>query len=100
MRGEFLLGLNREAHEGAGVNAGDSAKVELGLDTAPRDVEVPEPLVTALDRDSVPRAGREALAYTHREEYVCRIEDAKRDVTRERRVTQALLMLREGRTRS
>src|SRR3979409_2041985 len=27
MRGEFLLGLNREVREGAGVNAGDSVNV-------------------------------------------------------------------------
>lgn len=69
MRGEFLLGLNREVCEGAGVNARDSVKVELGLDTAPRDVEVPEPLATALDGDSVARATFEALTYTHREEH-------------------------------
>ena len=62
MRGGFLF--NREVREGA--SAGDSMKVELGLDIARRDVEVSEPLATAIDRDSVTRAGCEALAYTHR----------------------------------
>ena len=46
------------------------------------------------------RAAYEALAYTHRKEYARWIEDAKRDETRQGRVTQALKMLREGKTRS
>lgn len=36
--GVYLLGLNREAREGAGVDAGDTVAVELELDQAPRDV--------------------------------------------------------------
>jgi hypothetical protein len=100
MRGEFLLGLNREVREGAGVDAGDSVELEIGLDTAPRDVDVPAALATALDGDTVAGATFKALAYTHRKEYARWIEDAKRDETRQRRVEQALEMLRAGKTRS
>jgi len=100
MRGEFLLGLSREVRDGAGVKAGDSVHVELGLDAAPREVEVPKPLAAALDADPVASAAFAALAYTHRKEFARWIEDAKRDETRQRRVTQALQMLREGKTRS
>jgi uncharacterized protein YdeI (YjbR/CyaY-like superfamily) len=38
------------------------------------------------------------LAFTHRKEYARWVRDAKRQDTRERRVTQALEMLREGKT--
>jgi Bacteriocin-protection, YdeI or OmpD-Associated/Domain of unknown function (DUF1905) len=100
MRGEFLLGLNREVRDGAGVKAGDSAQVELGLDTAPRDVEVPKPLADALDADPVASAAFAGLAYTHRKEFARWIDDAKRDETRQSRVAQALQMLHEGKTRS
>ena len=100
MRGEFLLGLNREVREGVGANAGDSVEVEIGLDPSRREVEVPEALARALDRDQVARARFDALAYTHRKEYARWIEDAKRDETRRRRVEQALEMLRAGKTRS
>ena len=100
MRGEFLLGLNRAVREEAGVEAGDTVKVELELDNAPREVEVPQALVDALARDPAARAVFEALAYTHRKEYARWIEEAKRDETRQRRVTQALQMLREGKKRS
>jgi len=100
MRGEFLLGLNHQVREGAGVSAGDCVELEISLDTAPRDVDVPEDLVTALDGDPVACAAFKALAYTHRKEYARWIDDAKREETRRRRVDQALEMLRAGRTRS
>src|SRR3954471_24916044 len=90
MRGEFLLGLNREVREGAGVNAGD----------APRQIDLPESLAAALERASLAGAAFKALSYTHRKEYARWIEDAKRDETRQRRVQQALEMLRAGKTRS
>jgi uncharacterized protein YdeI (YjbR/CyaY-like superfamily) len=61
---------------------------------------VPAALATALDGDTVAGATFKALAYTHRKEYARWIEDAKRDETRQRRVEQALEMLRAGKTRS
>jgi hypothetical protein len=100
MRGEFLVGLNRAVREQAGVEAGDTVDVELARDTAPREVELPEALSKALAQDSEARAGFDRLAYTHRKEYARWIEEAKRDETRERRVTQALEMLRQGKARS
>jgi hypothetical protein len=100
MRGEFLLGLNREVRAGAGVEAGDRVDVEIELDIAPREVEVPELLATALGSDPTAMAAFEALSYTHRKEYGRWVDEAKRDETRHRRVTQALQMLREGKTRS
>jgi bacteriocin resistance YdeI/OmpD-like protein/uncharacterized protein DUF1905 len=100
MRGEFMLGLNREVREGAGAEAGDTVALELELDTAPREVEVPEALAAALAGDPAAKAVFDQLSFTHRKEYARWIEEAKRDETRERRVAQALEMLREGETRS
>jgi len=51
MRGEFLLGLNREVRTGAGVEAGDVVEVALELDDDQREVDVPEALTDALARD-------------------------------------------------
>jgi hypothetical protein len=100
MRGEFVLGLSRAVRTEAGVEAGDTVRVELELDTAPREVEVPPALATALAED--PRAGAAfaGMAYTHRKEYARWIAEAKREETRERRVAQALQMLVEGKTLS
>src|SRR5450755_1463481 len=57
MGGEFLLGLSRAVREAANVELGDVVDVELALDAAPREVEVPEALATALagDPDGSPR---------------------------------------------
>jgi uncharacterized protein YdeI (YjbR/CyaY-like superfamily) len=100
MRGEFLVGLNRAVREEAGVEAGDTVEAEIELDTAPREVEVPKPLADALAKDPAARAAFDGLSYTHRKEYARWIEEAKRDKTRERRVTKALEMLRQGETRT
>ena len=82
------------------MDAGDSVDVRLELDTAPREVDVPEALATALAADDKARATFEKLAYTHRKEFARWIEEAKRDETRERRVAKTVEMLRRGETRS
>jgi hypothetical protein len=100
MGGEFLLGLNRAVREAAGVEAGDTVDVHIELDTAPREVDVPEALASALAGDQVARERYDALSYTHRKEYARWIAEAKKVQTRDRRVSQALEMLREGATRT
>jgi hypothetical protein len=100
MRGEFLLGMNKDVRKGAGAEAGDTVDVLIELDEAPREVEVPEALSAALAGDPVAKERYDALAFTHRKEFARWIAEAKKEDTRNRRVVQALEMLREGRTRS
>jgi len=82
------------------VQAGDTVTLALRLDTAPREVEIPEPLARALDADPEARAAFDRLAFTHRKEFARWVQEAKREETRDRRVTQALEMIRAGQTRS
>ena len=100
MGGEFMLGLSKAVREAAGVQAGDTVDLELSLDTAERTVEIPAPLAAALDADPAVRAAFDGLAFTHRKEFARWIEEAKREDTRDRRVTQAVEMVRAGQTRS
>jgi hypothetical protein len=100
MGGESLLGLNREVREGAGVRAGDDVEVTIELDEAPREVEVPGALAAALAADPEAGAAFERMAFTHRKEYARWIAEAKRDETRQRRVAQAVEMIRAGKSRS
>jgi uncharacterized protein YdeI (YjbR/CyaY-like superfamily) len=100
MGGEFLVGLSREVRQGAGVQAGDEVDVTIELDSAPRDVEVPEALAAALAADPQAKAAFEGMAFTHRKEYARWVAEAKRDETRQRRVQQAVEMIRAGQTRS
>jgi Bacteriocin-protection, YdeI or OmpD-Associated/Domain of unknown function (DUF1905) len=100
MGGEFLLGLPREVRQGAGVEAGEEVDVTIQLDTAPREVEVPEALAAALAADPQAKASFEDMAFTHRKEYARWIAEAKQQETRQRRVQRALEMIRAGKTRS
>ncbi|HEX6526093.1 MAG TPA: YdeI/OmpD-associated family protein [Streptosporangiaceae bacterium] len=100
MGGEFLLGLSREVRDGAGVQAGDEADVTIELDQAPREAEVPEALAAALAADPQAAAAFERMSFTHRKEYARWITEAKREETRQRRVAQAVEMIRVGKTRT
>lgn len=100
MGGEFLLGLNREVRDGAGVQAGDEAEVIIELDDAPREVDVPADLAAALAVDPQAAASFERMAFTHRKEYCRWIDDARRAETRLRRVAQAVEMIKAGKPRS
>ena len=100
MGGEFLLGLNREVRQGAGVQAGDEVEVTVELDAAPREVEVPEALAAALEADPQAKASFDRMAFTHRKEYARWVAEAKQEQTRQRRVQQALEMIRAGKARS
>jgi len=100
MRGESLLGLSKAVRAQAGAQAGDAVTLELQLDTEERQVEVPAALQDALAGDPEARSAFDGLAFTHRKEYARWIDDAKREKTRTRRVTQALEMLKAGETSS
>jgi len=100
MGGEFLVGLNRQVRKAAGVQAGDPVDVTLELDREPREVELPTDLAEALAAEAETEAKFQSLAFTHRKEYARWVADAKREETRQRRVQQALEMIRAGKTRT
>jgi len=70
------------------------------LDRAPREVELPAELAEALAADPLAAATFEKMAYTHRKEYARWIAEAKRPETRQRRIEQAVSMIRTGKSRS
>jgi len=94
--GVTYLGFRKEIRDAAGgIEPGDPVEVVIGRDDAPREVEVPPALASALERDAKARSVFESLAFTHRKEYADWIAEAKREETRARRVDRALTMLRE-----
>jgi hypothetical protein len=96
MGGVNMIGLARAAREQAGVSIGSTYQVEIVADTAVREVEVPEDLAAALAHDAEARAAFEALAATHRKEFVRWVTEAKRDATRAERVARTIGMLHAG----
>ena len=89
---EFFLPLAAVHREAAGVVAGQRVQVSVELDTAPREVEVPNDLAAALNKAGA-RVAFDALAFTQRKEHVRAIEEAKAPETRARRIDKAVAMI-------
>lgn len=100
MGGRSLVPVSAEHRKGAGIAAGDEVDVELELDTAPREVAVPAELAAALKKDAKAKKFFDGLAPSHQRAYTVWIDDAKKAETRERRIGQAIDMLRAGKRRS
>ena len=98
MGGRFMFGINADHRIGVGVVGGEDVDVELELDTAPRAVTVPPDLAEALGRDKTAKEFFDGLSFTNQSWYASRIESAKRPETRQKRVEESIVMLREGRT--
>lgn len=99
MDGRFMVPLSAENRQAAGVAAGDDVEVELALDTAPREVEVPEDLAAALDAEPAARRTFDALSNSNRKWHVLQVTGARTDETRQRRIAKAIATLRGGRPR-
>jgi hypothetical protein len=94
MGGVFMIGISAEHRKGSGVSAGDEIDVELVLDEAPREVELPADFAAALDADERAKAAYAALSPSRKKAHVTSIEGAKTAETRERRIAKALTDLR------
>ena len=93
----YLVGVAAEHRESAGVQAGDEIEVDLELDTAPREVEVPADFAAALDADPKARATFDGLSYSNKRRFTLAIDDAKTDETRLRRIDKFVSQLHDGR---
>ena len=79
--------------------SGDEVEVEVELDTAPREVEVPGDFAAALDAEPEARRTFDALSYSNKRWHVESVAGAKTDETRQRRIGKSVEALRQGRAR-
>lgn len=96
MDGTTMISLSAENRTRAGVAAGDEIEVELALDTAPREVTVPDDFAAALEADAAAKATFDGLAYSNKRYHVEQVTGAKTDETRQRRIAKSIGILREG----
>ncbi len=94
MGGPPFIPLRKSNREAAGLEGTETIEVRLDVDTSKREVKPPADLVKALK--AVPSAYErwQQLAYTHQREHVEAIEGAKKQETRERRIENAVRMVR------
>jgi hypothetical protein len=97
--GVYMVGVSAEHRAGAGVAGGDEVDVEIELDTAPREVAVPDDLAAALDAEPKARETFEGLSNSNKGWHVSQVIGAKTDETRQRRIARSVEMLKQGRAR-
>jgi uncharacterized protein YdeI (YjbR/CyaY-like superfamily) len=97
MGGAYMVGVSAENRAAAGVQGGDEVEVTLELDTAPREVAVPDDFAEALSANPKAEAFYQTLSYSQRRWFVLGIEEAKKPETRANRITKAVERLASGR---
>lgn len=88
--GRHLVSVSAEHRSAAGVKAGDEVDVLVELDTAPREVAVPDDLAAAFAAAPAALTAFDKLSYSQQQRHVMLIEDAKTPETRQRRVAKAV----------
>jgi bacteriocin resistance YdeI/OmpD-like protein/uncharacterized protein DUF1905 len=99
MGGRFLLGVSGERRAQSGMTPGQAYDVDVELDTAPRETEVPEDLAAALTADAAAKKFWDTLSHSKQSWHVHQVTSAKKAETRAARVEKSVTMLREGRAR-
>lgn len=96
MGGVYRIPVSGEVREKSGVSAGDEVEVEVALDTAPREVAVPDDLLHALEREPEAKSYFEELSYSNKLRHVLAIEGAKAAETRQRRIEKSVELFKQG----
>ncbi|MEO5985556.1 MAG: YdeI/OmpD-associated family protein [Candidatus Limnocylindria bacterium] len=97
--GQPMIGVSAANRAAADVAAGDEVEVTVGLDTAPREVIVPDDLARALDADPDARRTFDSLSYSNKRWHVESITGAKTEETRQRRIAKSVAALHDGESR-
>ena len=95
-KGNHSLMVNKVMQQGGGFKPGDTVTLDVRMDTAPRVVELPAFVRKALATDKRAKAFFEALAPSHKKQYVEWVAGAKQAETRQRRAAKMLQMLSAG----
>lgn len=93
MGGQAVLGVQKAIMAEAGASVGDTLRIEVANDDAPREVELPDELAKALRGNRTACTVFEGLSYSHRREYAQHVAEAKRPQTRARRAERAIEQL-------
>lgn len=86
MNGQRLVGISAAHRTAAGIDEGQAIDIDITLDTAPREVEEPDDLKSALDGNPAARAAFDKLPFGLKAKHVRDIEAAKAPEVRARRI--------------
>ncbi len=94
MGGRNMIGFSAAHRAASGLNGGDEVEIDLQLETAPREVDMPPELTAALAADPAAAAAFEKLSFTFRKEHARSISEAKAEETKQRRLDKIMAGLR------
>jgi hypothetical protein len=94
--GRHYLYVNKGLCEGARVQPGLPVRVELEMDSVPREVEIPEDLMIALAQNPMAEVRFDRMSLAEKKDYVEWIESARKPETRASRIDQAILLIQAG----
>jgi hypothetical protein len=97
MGGCHMLPVAAPVRAGAHIAAGNRISLALREDTEERTIDVPGDLAKALAAAKL-REAFDAMAFTHRKEWVGAVQDAKRPETRSKRLADCVAAMRARRT--
>ncbi len=86
MRGMRLIGISAANQAAAGIREGDIVEIEVEIDAAAREVDIPDDLHAALAAQPGAKAAFERLPFGLKRKHVGAIEDARRADVRQRRI--------------
>lgn len=95
--GVYLIPVSAENRDAAGIAAGDTLRIGLEVDTAPREIDVPADLAAALSRSKAAKTFFDSLSFSNQRGYVSWVEQAKKEETRNARVATCVQSLEAGR---
>jgi len=93
MSGCHVLPVNASVRKGARVNAGNTVSLTIREDLAKRTIDVPDDLAGALSAAGM-RDTFDAMAFTHRKEWIHAVLDAKREETRANRIRTCIAQMK------
>ncbi len=94
--GCHILGVRKDIRAAISKKVGDKVEVEIEKDNQERIVDVPDDLKHALARSKKAKEFFDSLSYTNRKEYAVWISSAKKEETREKRLTESINKLLAG----
>jgi hypothetical protein len=98
MGGRYMIPVSADVRKNAGVAANDTLDVRVELDTAPREITVPDDFKAALAAGGA-QEFFESLSFSAKQWHVLQIEGAKTAETRQRRIQKSVETLASGRAR-
>ena len=97
--GSPFIPVSAAVRKEAGIAAGDAVVVGVALDTAPREVEMPDDLAAAMAEQPESRTFFDTLTDSQRKQFVESVTSAKKPETRSKRIGAAVAALVERRKR-